>query len=400
MAAFEYLALDAKGKKKKGVLEADNERHLRQLLREQGMVPLELKQGREKSTHSFFSPGINTKERALLTRQLATLIDAGLPIEEALTGVAQQTSKQKIRSMLLSVRSKVMEGHSLAQALAVYPKAFPILFRASVEAGEQSGHLQAVLTRLADYSERQRLTAQKVQMALMYPAILTLVAIGIVSFLLGSVMPDIVAVFDKQGAVLPPITQFMLGLSYGITHYGQLALMSALALLLVYKWLMTKAGPKAFKDRFVLTLPGIRKLIMVAQITRYISTLAMLSSSGVALVDGMKIAAQVVENDSMQGLLQAAMKQVQEGGSLGKALADTKLLPPMMLQLIQSGERSGQLDAMLARASHQQEEDTSAWITTLVGLFEPLMLLVMGGVVMMIVMAILLPIMNMNQLIN
>ncbi len=400
MAAFEYSALDAKGRKKKGVIEADNERHLRQLLRDKGMTPLDVKQGKESTRNVLFSPGINVKERALLTRQLATLIDAGLPIEEALTGVAQQASSQKVRSMLLTIRSKVLEGHSLAKALDVYPKAFPVLFRASVEAGEQSGHLQQVLIRLADYSERQRATSQKIQMAMMYPMILTLVAIGIVSFLLGSVMPDIVSVFDKQGAALPPITEFMLLLSHGVTHYGQSMLVIFLVSILLYKWLMTKASAKAIKDRWVLRFLGIRKLIIVAQITRYISTLAMLSSSGVALVDAMKIAAQVVDNVSMQKSLRSAMVKVQEGGSLGKALNETKLLPPMMLQLIQSGERSGELDVMLARAAHQQEEESSAWMTTLVGLFEPLMLLVMGGVVMMIVMAILLPIMNMNQLLN
>lgn len=400
MAAFEYQALNAKGKKQRGVIEADNERHVRQILREQGKVLLSLQQAKEKSANSFFSPGINIKERSLMTRQLATLIDAGLPIEEALTGVAQQASKNKIRSMLLSIRSKVMEGHSLADALASYPKAFPILFRASVEAGEQSGHLHAVLMQLADFTERQKQNAQKIQMAMMYPAILTLVAIGIVSFLLGSVMPDIVQVFDTQGAQLPGITQFMLGLSNLITGYGLRFVVVIALLLMFYLWLVAKPAPKKAKDKLVLKLPGISNLIRISQITRYISTLAMLSSSGVPLVEGMNIASQVVDNLAMQEKLKACQQKVKEGGSLGMAFEATKLLPPMMLQLIQSGERSGELDQMLARAARQQEDDTNAWIGTLVSLFEPLMLLVMGGAVMMIVMAILLPIMNMNQLLN
>lgn len=400
MAAFEYQALNAKGKKQRGVIEADNERHVRQILREQGKVLLSLQQAKEKSANSFFSPGINIKERSLMTRQLATLIDAGLPIEEALTGVAQQASKNKIRSMLLSIRSKVMEGHSLADALASYPKAFPILFRASVEAGEQSGHLHAVLMQLADFTERQKQNAQKIQMAMMYPAILTLVAIGIVSFLLGSVMPDIVQVFDTQGAQLPGITQFMLGLSNLITGYGLRFVVVIALLLMFYLWLVAKPAPKKAKDKLVLKLPGISNLIRISQITRYISTLAMLSSSGVPLVEGMNIASQVVDNLAMQEKLKVCQQKVKEGGSLGMAFEATKLLPPMMLQLIQSGERSGELDQMLARAARQQEDDTNAWIGTLVSLFEPLMLLVMGGAVMMIVMAILLPIMNMNQLLN
>lgn len=400
MAAFEFLALDAKGKKKKGVIEADNERQVRQILREQGKVLLELSQAKEKSATSLFSPGINIKERSLMTRQLATLIDAGLPIEEALTGVAQQATKNKIRSMLLSIRSKVMEGHSLAEALASYPKAFPILFRASVEAGEQSGHLHAVLMQLADFTERQKQNAQKIQMAMMYPAILTLVAIGIVSFLLGSVMPDIVQVFDTQGAELPGITQFMLSLSNLITGYGARFVLVLGLFLIFYLWLVAKPGPKKIKDKWVLKLPAISSLIKVSQITRYISTLAMLSSSGVPLVEGMSIASQVVDNLAMQERLKECQQKVKEGGSLGIAFEATKLFPPMMLQLIQSGERSGELDQMLARAARQQEDDTNAWIGTLVSLFEPLMLLVMGGAVMMIVMAILLPIMNMNQLLN
>ena len=400
MAAFEYVFLDQKGRRKKGVIEADSERNVRQVLREQGKVLLEIHQGKERQATSFFSPAINIKERSLVTRQLATLIDAGLPIEEALEGVAQQCTKTKLRSMLLSVRSKVLEGHSLAQAFANYPKAFPILFRASVEAGEQSGHLHAVLMQLADYTERQRHNAQKIQMAMMYPAILTIVAISIVAFLLGSVMPDIVQVFDKQGAELPPITQVMLALSNAITEYGVMAVLVFVLCLIFYFWLMSKPVPKAKKDQVVLKIIGIGSLIKITQITRYISTLAMLSSSGVPLVEGMNIAAQVIENAEMKARLQGSEKAVREGGNLSAALDSTKLLSPMMLQLIYSGERSGELDQMLSRAAKQQEDDTNAWIGTLVGLFEPLMLLVMGVVVMMIVMAILLPIMNMNQLLN
>lgn len=400
MAAFECDFLDSSGRRKKGVIEGDSERHVRQILREQGKVLLSIREGKEKQTNHFFSPSINIKERALLTRQLATLIDAGLPIEEALQGVAQQTTKNRLRSMLLSVRAKVLEGHSLAQALASYPKAFPILFRASIEAGEQSGHLHAVLMQLADYSERQRQNSQKIQMAMMYPAILTIVAISIVVFLLGSVMPDIVQVFDRQDAELPKITQFMLVLSQFITSYGAISLLAFGVVLAGYLWLVSRPGPKAKKDRIVLTLPGIGNFIRVAQITRYISTLAMLSSSGVPLVEGMKIAVQVLENKEIKQRLRQSEQDVRQGTGLGVSLEKTKLLPPMMLQLIYSGERSGELDAMLTRAARQQEDDTNAWITTLVSLFEPLMLLVMGGVVMMIVMAILLPIMNMNQLLN
>lgn len=401
MAAFEYVALTAAGKKKKGTLEADNERHARQKLRELELVTLEIRHSREASGNSsWFAPSISIKERALVIRQLATLIDAGLPIEESLSGVANQSSKQKNRSMLLSIRSKVLEGLPLASAISQYPKAFPILYRASIKAGEESGHLASVLMALADFSERMRVNAQKAQMALLYPAILTLVAISIVVFLLGSVMPDIVSVFDKQGADLPAITTVMLVVSNWIGLYGQLALFVIAGALLLYAWLLRKPAFKAAQDALFLRTPVIGRFVKTIQITRYIGTLAMLSTSGVPLVEAMNIASQVVENTRLQASLSEARKRVSEGVSLGTALDESKLLPPMMLQLIISGERSGELDKMLNKAAYQQEQDSNNWISVMVALFEPIMLLVMGGVVMMIVMAILLPIMQMNQLLN
>ncbi|MFD1382174.1 type II secretion system inner membrane protein GspF [Rhodanobacter aciditrophus] len=401
MAAFEYQALTPSGKKKKGVLEADNERHARQKLRDMELVALQIRQGKALTDKpSLFSPAISIKDRALVTRQLATLIDAGLPIEESLAGVANQAGKQKTRAMLLAIRSKVLEGQPLAAAIGLYPKAFPILYRASIKAGEESGHLAAVLMALADFSERTRANNQKVQMALLYPAILTLVAISIVVFLLGSVMPDIVSVFNKQGAELPGITQVMLGVSDAISDYGQVILLAFAGLLVCYAWLIRKPRIKSAQDSLLLKVPFIGRFVKTIQITRYIGTLAMLTSSGVALVEAMNIASQVVENDRMARALLEARDRVKEGVSLGDTLNETKLLPPMMLQLIISGERSGELDKMLNKAAYQQEQDSNNWISAMVALFEPIMLLVMGAVVMMIVMAILLPIMNMNQLLN
>ncbi|WCN12382.1 type II secretion system inner membrane protein GspF [Marinomonas mediterranea] len=400
MAAFEYTALNNKGRKKKGVLEADNERILRQRLRDQGLVLIDARRGKEQTKSRFFSPSIDVKERALVTRQLATLIDAGMPIEEALSGVAQQTTKQRIRSMLLAIRSKVLEGHPLASALAEYPKAFPILFRASIKAGEESGGLPQVLMQLADYSERVRGNQQKLQMAMLYPAILTIVAISIVVFLLGSVMPDIVSVFERQDAALPQITQVMLAISNWLQSNGKVTFVIFIVLLLLYIVLIQKESIRTLRDHWVLAVPGLRSMIKTVQVTRFISTLSMLTTSGVSLVEAMSIATQVSANRSIQKRLAKAQQSVREGGSLGDALNKTKLLPPMMLQLIISGERSGDLDIMLSKAARQQEDDTNNWISAMVGLFEPIMLLVMGGVVMMIVMAILLPIMNMNQLLG
>lgn len=400
MAAYEFQALDDSGKKQKGVLEAENERHLRKKLSDRSLLLIQCKESKESHSVSWFSPKISLKERALITRQLATLIEAGFPIEEALAGVAKQSKKRKIVSMLLSVRSKVLEGNPLASSLATYPNAFPHLYRASIQAGEESSHLPEVLSELANFNERVRGNEQKLRLAMLYPAILTVVAVAIVSFLLTSVMPEIVATFQKQNATLPTITLIMLSISNGIKHYGQITVLCFLFLFVVYNLLMRRPPFQFLRDRFILRLPMIKGAVRTIQITRYISTLAMLTHSGVPLVEAMNIAVQVTTNKVIQTRLSTASKRVKEGTSLWKSLDETQLLPPMMLQLIINGEQSGQLDTMLTKAARQQEDDTNNWISTLVGLFEPAMLLIMGAIVMMIVSAILLPIMNLNQLLH
>ncbi|SBS35253.1 Type II secretion system protein F [Marinomonas spartinae] len=400
MAAYEYFAINQIGKKQKGVLEAESERHLRKKLSDKQLTLIRCKQGKESHAADWFSPKISIKERALLTRQLATLIEAGLPIEEAIAGVARQSKKKKLVSMLIAIRSKVLEGNSLASSLASYPRAFPAIFRASIKAGEESGFLSSVLVELANFSERTRNNQQKLRMAMLYPVILTLVAIAIVIFLLGSVMPDIVMAFQRQNAELPGITLFMLQLSHLITGYGKAFLVCLVITIAGYKLAMKRPSFRIARDVLMLRLPVLRSAVKIIQITRYISTLAMLVHSGVSLVDAMNIAAQVTENHLIKTRLSEARQKVKEGVALGTALEATDLMPPMMLQLVISGEQSGELDAMLLKASKQQEDDTNSLISTAVGLFEPAMLLVMGAVVMLIVCAILLPIMNLNQLLG
>jgi general secretion pathway protein F len=400
VAAFEFHALDDAGKKKKGVIEAENERHLRNKLRDRGLLLIQCKESKESLSVNWFSPKMTVKERALITRQLATLIEAGFPIEEALSGVAKQSKKRKIVSILLSVRSKVLEGNTLAASLSIYPKAFPNLYRASIKAGEESGHLPEVLTELANFNERVRGNEQKLHMAMLYPAILTLVAISIISFLLTSVMPEIVSTFQKQNAKLPSITIMMLAVSDGISAYGRFGVLLMVVLFILYALLMKKERFQLLRDRCIFNLPVLSSMVKTIQITRYISTLAMLTHSGVPLVDAMNIAVQVTDNRVIKAKLSEASQQVKEGTALWKALDESQLIPPMMLQLVINGEQSGQLDAMLMKAARQQEDDTNNWISTIVGLFEPAMLLVMGAFVMMIVSAILLPIMNLNQLLQ
>lgn len=404
MAAFEFKALDANGKQKKGVIEADGPRQVRQQLRDKQLMPVsvELASSRniENPLKNLFKRSIATTDLAMLTRQLSTLIGAGLPIEEAFKATAEQTEKKRIQSMILEIRSKVLEGHSLAGALNEFDYAFPPLYRATVAAGEHAGHLDTVLIRLADYMENSQVNQQKIKLAAVYPIILCLVAIGIVVGLLTYVVPDIVEVFVKNGQELPPLTQAMITASDFLQAHGIKLGIGIVMLFFGFKWAIRKDQLKARYHLAILHMPFFGKMVKGFNTSRFISTLAILNSSGVPLVEAMKIAGQVVSNVVIQERLTIACQQVTEGGSLHQALAQTEIFPPMMLHMIASGEASGELDSMLERTAKTQESDLQNTITTLVSMFEPIMLLVMGGVVVLIVIAIMLPILNMNQMIG
>ena len=404
MAAFEYIALDVSGKQKKGVIEADSPRQVRQQLRDKSLMPtsVELASSRnfENPLKNLFKRPIPTADLAMLTRQLSTLIGAGLPIEEALKATADQTEKKRIQSMVLEIRSKVLEGHSLANALNDFDYAFPALYRATVAAGEHAGHLDTVLNRLADYMENSQVNQQKIKLAAVYPIILCVVAIGIVVLLLTYVVPDIVDVFVKNGQELPTLTQVMINSSNFLLAHGVLLAVLLVMLFIAFKWLVRKEKIKERYHLWLLHLPFFGKMVKGFNTSRFISTLAILNSSGVPLVEAMKIAGRVVSNVVIQERLSIACQQVTEGGSLHQALQQTEIFPPMMLHMIASGESSGELDSMLERTAKTQETDLQNTITTLVSMFEPIMLLVMGGVVVLIVIAIMLPILNMNQMIG
>jgi general secretion pathway protein F len=406
MAAFEFQALDNKGKQHKGVLEADSARQVRQQLRDKGWMPLSVDSTSSKQNKTgFFSqftqgPSLKTADLALITRQISTLIAAGLPIDESLKAVSEQSEKQTVKSMVLSIRAKVLEGHTLAHALKEFPRAFPHLYRATVSAGEHAGHLDGVLNKLADYTESQQASQTKIKLAAMYPIILGIVAIGIVVGLLTYVVPDIVEVFVRNGQELPGLTQLMLDISHVITDYGLF-----IGITIVLGWtsfLYALKNPK-FKYRYhqsLLSTPGIKSFTKSANTARYVSTLAILSSSGVPLVEAMRIASQVVENLPIQAGVKEATIQVSEGGSLSKALTATGYFSPMMLHMIASGESSGELDDMLARTSAQQQANLEATIEALVKMFEPLMLLTMGAIVATIVTAIMLPILELQNMVQ
>jgi general secretion pathway protein F len=336
----------------------------------------------------------------LLTRQLATLISAGLPIDEALKATAEQTEKKRIKTLMLEIRSRVLEGHSLAAALNSFDYAFPTIYRATVAAGEHAGHLDTVLERLADHMEVSQTNQQKIKLAAIYPVILSIVAVIIVVGLLTYVVPDIVDVFVKNGQELPPLTQAMINASEFLQSSGWILLLALVLGGFLFNSALKKEHLRRRFHLLLLNTPFFGKMIKGFNTSRFISTLAILNSSGVPLVDAMRISAQVIENLIIKDRLSTAAQQVMEGGNLHQALNETKIFKPMMLHMIASGETSGELDSMLERAATNQENDLQATVTTLVGMFEPIMLLVMGGMVLLIVVAIMLPITSMNKLIG
>jgi general secretion pathway protein F len=404
MAAFLFQALDQKGKQQKGVMEADSARQVRQKLRDKGWMPLEVEATttvKQKTSGGFGrSPGLSVPELALITRQLATLIAAGLPIDESLRALSEQTGKQKTKSMILAIRAKVLEGYTLAKALAEYPRAFPHLYRSTVSAGEHAGHLDDVLNRLADYTEARQSADQKIKLAAMYPLILSLVAIGIVVGLLTYVVPDIVDVFVKNGQQLPGLTQFMLDLSHLISGYGIYIVMALVLSMMGFGQGLRNDAFRERWHRFVMGVPGIGGFIKDSNTARFGSTLAILTSSGVPLVDAMRIASQVVSNIPIQKALTEATVAVSEGGSLHRSLAETGYFPPIMLHMVASGENSGELDSMLARTARQQETTIENTVSAMVKIFEPLMLLTMGAIVALIVAAIMMPILELQQMVR
>ncbi|HCW94490.1 type II secretion system protein GspF [Stutzerimonas balearica] len=404
MAAFEYLALDPRGRQQKGLIEADSPRQARQLLRDKQWAPLEVKpaRAREDSTRPglSFGRGLSARDLALLTRQLATLVQAALPIEEALRATAAQSSSAKIKSMLLAVRARVMEGHSLAAALREYPSAFPELYRATVAAGEHAGHLGLVLDQLADYTDQRQQSRQKIQLALLYPVILLVASLAIVSLLLGYVVPDVVKVFVNTGQELPALTRGLIAASNLVKSWGWLIVLVLVAGVLGLRAALRDTAFRRRWDALLLRLPLVGRLSRATNTARFASTLAILTRSGVPLVEALSIAAAVIANLRIRERVVEAAQKVREGTSLTRALEATGEFPPMMLHMIASGEKSGELDQMLARTARNQENDLAAQIALLVGLFEPFMLVFMGAVVLVIVLAILMPILSLNQLVG
>ncbi len=405
MGAFEYIALDARGREKKGVLEGDAARQVRAQLREQGWVPLEVqevvqREARPRHGLGLLRRGISATDLALITRQLATLVRAGLPLEECLRAVSQQTDKARQKSMLLAVRSRVMEGHTLAAGLGDFPNVFPELYRTTVEAGEQSGHLEGVLERLADYTESRQQMTQKIKLAVFYPAMLTIVAVLVVGGLMTYVVPQVVQVFENIGQGLPPLTRMLIAVSDFLREYGLLMIVAITLLVAGFNYLLRNPVLRRRFHRFRLKLPLVSKLERGLNTGRFARTFSILTASGVPVIEALRISAQVMSNVPMREAVGEAAARVREGAGIAAALEKSGYFPPMTVHLIASGEASGKLEEMLERAAINQEREIETLIAALMGLFEPLLILFMGSVVLVIVLAILLPIFDLNQLVQ
>jgi general secretion pathway protein F len=406
MGAFEFQALDPRGRTKKGVLEGDTARQIRQQLREQGLTPLSVagiagdKKDASASGGFTLKRGISAGDLALMTRQLATLVHSALPVEEALLAAAQQNEAQRIKSMLLAVRARVLEGHTLAHGLAQFPHAFPEIFRATVAAGEQTGHLDSVLERLADYAESRQALRQKLGLAMIYPVLLTGMSIIIVAFLLTYVVPQIVTVFRNIGHQLPLLTRGLIALS-GFLRADGIYLLIALAVIAfgLYSWLKRPA-PKRRYHALLLKLPLIGRVVRGLNTSRFTRTLSILAGSGVPVLESLRISGDVIANVPMREAVDDAANRVREGSSINRALSASRLFPPMTVHLIASGETSGQLRTMLDRAAQNQERELETLLATMLGILEPAMILLMGVIVLVIVLAIMLPIFDLNTLVK
>jgi general secretion pathway protein F len=403
MGAFEYTAVDPGGKQHRGILEGDTARQVRQQLRDKQLLPLSVTEAAEKESgrqRSFsLGKGLSAADLAVMTRQIATLVQAGMPLEEALAAIGEQNDNARMQSIVLGVRARVREGYSFADGLKDFPRAFPDIYRATVEAGEQSGHLDAVLERLADYTESRQELVQKVRNAMIYPIVLLSFCLLIVTLMMTYVVPKVVGVFANSGQDLPAPTAILIGISDFIQAYGWLVLLLLAGLVVAAVRLLRQPGPKQAFDLFLLKVPLIGKIIRGLNTARFTRTFSIMTGSGVPVLEGLRISAEVVTSTPMRKAVEEATLRIREGAPIGKSLGASGHFPPLCVHLISSGEASGQLEAMLGKAAGQQEREMDGLISTLLNVLEPGMIILMGVLVLSMVVAMLLPIFEMNKLV-
>jgi general secretion pathway protein F len=402
MPAYRYEAAQASGKILKGVIDADSVRQARALLREQGLSAMDVTAvGTQEASASFsFASKVKAADLALATRQLASLLAARLPLEQALGAVVEQAETIAVRERFAAVRSEVISGNTLSQALSRFPKDFPEVYRALIAAGEQSGDLGVVMGKLADYIESRTALAQRVLLAFTYPAIVTLVAIGVIMALMTYVVPKVIGVFASSKQALPFLTTALIYLSDVLRQWGWVMLVILVVTFLVWRWALKTPAIRLGWDRRVLNAPLIGRLIRGVNTARFASTLSILVGSGVPLIRALEAGAQTLTNAALKHNVADTVARVREGASLSRSLAAGGQFPPVMVHMIASGEATGRLPEMLERTATNLAQETERRALTLTGLLEPLLILIMGGVVLLIVLAVLLPIIEINQLVR
>ncbi|CAN8141675.1 Type II secretion system protein F [uncultured Thiomicrorhabdus sp.] len=404
MAVFEYKALTQQGKNKKGMLESDSERLARQQLRDQGLTPIALQEVKAskpaKSSGGWLQAKLATEELALFTRELHTLLEAGTPLNNALKALTEQAEKKTAMRFIRSLHSKVSEGYSLTQALQKAPYRIPADYIAIIQAGEHSGHLTEVMSRLADTIEQREQMNKKLKTAMIYPILMVVVAIAIVFFLMVYVVPKVVSVFDNMQQTLPPLTQGLLSASDFVQAHWLAMLLTVGGLWLLYRWLLSREKSRFKIHSLWLRLPGARKFLLYSAAARWARTFGVLLASGVTVRDAMTISAEVMAIDPLKKSVLEMVELVRQGKSVHFAMKQSKVFPPLLLNLVGTGEGKGQLHSMLLRGAQHYENEVENAASTLVSLIEPILIMVMGAVVLTIVLAIMLPIFEMNQMVG
>ncbi len=410
MGAYSYKALNEEGKTIKGILEGDSERHIRTQLRAKKLKPLEVLSAAGEASQTEAESGsisgwsrkrasrLSTRELSMITRQLASLVRSGLPLDEALHATAKQSQKANVKRVVLQVRTKVLEGFSLAQALGDNPLAFNDMYRALARAGEGSGNLSPVLERPAEYTQTSQVLQQRIKMAMIYPIVMLVVSIAVIVALMVFVVPKLVKIFEQGKRELPMLTKGLIATSEFLMNYGVFLLVGIIGVIFFVKRLMR--DPKRLRAWHVvqLRLPVFGELIKQINSARFAATLSLLSASGVPLLQALNISGQVMTNKIMQEACDQVANSVREGTSLSRALDSSGVFPPLLVQLVASGETNGTLPQQLDNAAKDQERELEMMLGVAMGLLEPATIIFMGGAVLVIVMAILTPIFEMTKL--
>lgn len=404
MATFNYQAIDENGKKTHGVIQAESAKNARQQLRENKLIITHIESEQEKQQKQLraisFKKTISTLELSMITRQFAILLNSSLSVEQALYALSEQMDDIEKKGILMSVRNEVLSGKTLAFAMGIYPKIFPAVYCSLVQAGEQSGSLATVMTKLAEYSDKTRELTSKIMMALLYPIVVTVVAIIAIVGLLVYVVPQVVKVFESAKHTLPLITRIMIASSNGVRFYGLYMLIFIIISVIVFMKSLKNETNKLKFHKQLMNLPIIGKLLINVDMAKFCNTLSLLLSSGVPILEALIASQNTLKNYALKIAIHNSISLIKEGNNLASALSSQKVFPPVVVYLIASGEKSGNLDSLLAQAGSHQELELAHRSQLLTGILEPALIVFMGVVVMLIVIGIMLPILDMNKMVN